>query len=86
MEKVTALLAIQEVELVKLQVEVDELLAGNPEHLTLDPPEELIKARVEKEKLKYGKQYFCAFLINFCISLHKVPTEHLEKSGGKGVG
>ena len=51
MEKVTASLAIQEVELVKLQVEVDELLA---EQLTLDPPEELTKARVENEKLKYG--------------------------------
>ena len=58
MEQVTALLAIQEAELVKLQVEVDDLLAGNPEHLTLDPPEELIKARVEKEKLKYGKPFF----------------------------
>ena len=38
----------------KLQVEVDQLLAGNTEHLALDPPEELIKARVENEKLKYG--------------------------------
>ena len=54
MEKVTSSLAIQEVELVKLQVEVDQLLAGNTEHLALDPPEELIKARVENEKLKYG--------------------------------
>ena len=54
MEKVTASLAIQEVELVKLQVEVDELLAGNSEQLTLDLPEELIRARVENEKLKYG--------------------------------
>jgi len=53
MEKVTSSLAIQEVELVKLQVEVDQLLAGNTEHLALDPPEELIKARVENEKLKY---------------------------------
>ena len=54
MEKVTASLEIQEVELVKLQVEVDELLAGNSEQLTLDLPEELIRARVENEKLKYG--------------------------------
>ena len=49
MEKVTSSLVIQEVELVKLQEEVDQL-----EHLVLDPPEELIKARVENEKLKYG--------------------------------
>ena len=53
MEKVTSSLAIQEVELVKLQEEVDQLVADNPEHLVqLDPPEELIKARVENEKLK----------------------------------
>jgi len=48
MERVTSSLKIQEVELVKLQEEVDQL-----EHLVLDPPEELIKARVENEKLKY---------------------------------
>jgi len=53
MEKVTSSLAIQEVELVKLQEEVDQLVADIPEHLVLDPPEELIKARVENEKLKY---------------------------------
>ena len=52
MEKVTSSLAIQEVELVKLQEEVDQLVADIPEHLVLDPPEELIKARVENEKLK----------------------------------
>ena len=93
MEKVTASLAIQEVELVKLQVEVDELLAGNPEHLALDLPEELIKARVENEKLKYGfleREKIAAppffILINFSISFHKVPTEHLEKGRGEGVG
>ena len=67
MEKVTASLEIQEVELVKLQVEVDELLAGNSEQLTLDLPEELIRARVENEKLKYGflgreKLHHCPFL------------------------
>ena len=48
----TSSLVIQEVELVKLQEEVDQLVADIPEHLVLDPPEELIKARVENEKLK----------------------------------
>ena len=92
MEKVTSSLAIQEVELVKLQREVDELLAGNTEHLTLDPPEELVKARVENEKLKYGfpQNLFCTasffILINFSISFQKVPTKHLEKGRGEGVG
>ena len=94
MEKVTSSLAIQEVELVKLQVEVDQLLAGNTEHLALDPPEELIKARVENEKLKYGFKFlwktFCAnapFYPNqICNSFHKVPTEHLEKGRGERVG
>ena len=51
MDAVTSSLAIQEVELVKLQGEVDKLVADN---LVLDPPEELIKARVENEKLKYS--------------------------------
>ena len=50
MDAVTSSLAIQEVELVKLQAEVDKLVADN---LDLVPPEELIKARVENEKLKY---------------------------------
>ena len=53
MEKVTASLAIQEVELVKLEEEVEQLLAGKTEDLVLDPPEDLVKARVENEKLKY---------------------------------
>ena len=92
MEKVTASLEIQEVELVKLQVEVDELLAGNSEQLTLDLPEELIRARVENEKLKYGflgrkiASLPISILTNFSISFHKVPTEHLEKGRGEGVG
>ena len=52
MEEVVSSLAIQEIELVKLEEEVEQLLAGKTE--VLDPPEDLVKARVENEKLKYG--------------------------------
>ena len=88
MERVTSSLAIQEVELVKLQAEVDKLVANN---LDLDPPEELIKARVENEKLKYGiGNPFLNPQINSTLILlfpnHKVPTEHLEKGGGERIG
>ena len=88
MERVTSSLAIQEVELVKLQAEVDKLVADN---LELDPPEELIKARVENEKLKYGiGNPFLNPQINSALILlfpnHKVPTEHLEKGGGERIG
>ena len=54
MEEVASSLAIQEIELVKLEEEVEQLLAGKTEDLVLDPPEDLVKARVENEKLKYG--------------------------------
>ena len=54
MEEVASSLAIQEIELVKLEEEVEQLLAGKTEQdLVLDPPEDLVKARVENEKLKY---------------------------------
>ena len=53
MEEVASSLAIQEIELVKLEEEVEQLLAGKTEDLVLDPPEDLVKARVENEKLKY---------------------------------
>ena len=52
MEKVAACLDVQEVELVELEEEVKKLLAEE-DLLVLDPPEDLIKARVENEKLKY---------------------------------
>ena len=88
MEKVAACLDVQEVELVELEEEVKKLVAEE-DLLVLDPPEELIKARVENEKLKYN---FC----DFCdCSYHKhrlhflyqkVPAEHLEKSRSKGIG
>ena len=51
MEKVAACLDVQEVELVELEEEVKKLLAEE-DLLVLDPPEDLIKARVENEKLK----------------------------------
>ena len=55
MEEVAASLAIQEIELVKLEEEVEQLLAWKTEEdQVLDPPEDLVKARVENEKLKYG--------------------------------
>ena len=57
MEKVAACLDVQEVELVELEEEVKKLVAEE-DLLVLDPPEELIKARVENEKLKY---IFCDF-------------------------
>jgi len=52
MEKVAACLDVQEVELVELEEEVKKLVAEE-DLLVLEPPEELIKARVENEKLKY---------------------------------
>ena len=51
MEKVAACLDVQEVELVELEEEVKKLVAEE-DLLVLDPFEELIKARVENEKLK----------------------------------
>ena len=57
MEKVAACLDVQEVELVELEEEVKKLVAEE-DLLVLDPPEDLIKARVENEKLKY---VFCDF-------------------------
>ena len=51
MEKVAACLDVQEVELVELEEEVKKLVAEE-DLLVLDPPEDLIKARVENEKLK----------------------------------
>ena len=53
MEKVAACLDVQEVELVELEEEVKKLVAEE-DLLVLDPPEDLIKARVENEKLKYN--------------------------------
>jgi len=50
--KVAACLDVQEVELVELEEEVKKLVAEE-DLLVLDPPEDLIKARVENEKLKY---------------------------------
>jgi len=54
MERFAVTISEQEVELEKLQAEVEELLSGTGgEEVTGEVPEELVKAKVENDKLRY---------------------------------
>ena len=88
MEKVAACLDVQEVELVELEEEVKKLVAEE-DLLVLDPPEELIKARVENEKLKYDFRDFpVTAIINFAciISLKRYQLNILKRAVAKELG
>ena len=88
MEKVAACLDVQEVELVELEEEVKKLVAEE-DLLVLDPPEELIKARVENEKLKYDFRDFpVTAIINLTciISRKRYQLNILKRAVAKELG